>query len=160
MRFKSFLTVLLFFAVTSTTLLDAQSLSINMRDGSKQNFELKSLQKITFSNNNMVLNNSTGAFATYGIASIDKLLVSSTSAGIKNTKSGKGNTTIFFNPSINQINFLNLPEGTSTVSLYRPDGIQILNAQISANNDFLNVSSLAKGIYLLKIKNQVFKFKK
>jgi len=160
MRFKSFLTVLLFLAGRSTTLLNAQSLSINMRDGSKQNYELKSLQKITFSNNNLVLNNSTGAFATFGIATINKLLVSTTSDGIKNTKSGDGNISIFFNPSDNQINILNAPEGTSTVSLYRPDGIQVLNTQISGNNDNVNVGSLAKGIYLLKINNQVFKFKK
>jgi len=160
MRFKSFLTVLLFLVGTSTTLLNAQSLSINMRDGSKQNFELKSLQKITFSDNNLVLNNSTGAFATFGIATINKILVSTTSDGIKNTKSGNGNISIFFNPSDNQITIQNKPEGTLTVSLYRPDGVQVLKTQISNNNDPVNVSSLAKGIYLLKINNQVFKFKK
>ena len=160
MRFKPFLTVLLFLIVTSTTLLNAQSLSINLRDGSKQNYELKSLQKITFSNNNLVLNNSTGAFATFGIATINNLLVSTTSDGIKNTKSGNGNTSILFNPSDNQITILNKPEGTLTVSLYRPDGVLVLKTQISNNNDLVNVSSLAKGIYLLKINNQVFKFKK
>jgi len=160
MKFKSFLTLLLFLAGTSTTLLNSQSLSVNLLDGSKQNFELKSLKKITFSDNNMVLNNTSGAFATFGIATINKLLVSTTSDGIKNTNSGNGNTSIFFNSANNQIQILNAPEGTFTVSLYRPDGIQVLNTKISNYNEPVNVSSLAKGIYLLKINNQVFKFKK
>lgn len=159
MKCKFFLTALLLFAGMSTSLIKAQSMTINLLDGTKQDIALMSLQKISFSNNNLVLNYTNGNTAPFTISTIKKIVVN-TSTGIEKNKTEKTKITVFFNASDNQIEITNIPEGSSKVAIYRTDGVLVLNSEISSSNNNVNASGLSKGIYLLKINNQVFKFKK
>lgn len=160
MKSKIFLTTLLLLAGISPSLVKAQRMTINLKDGNKQEINLTTLQKISFSSNNMVLNYTNAAFTSLAINDIRKITMISGPADVKNTLADKSKMSIFFNAAENQITIKNAPEKSAKAYVYRMDGVLLLYSEVSSSNNLLNISSLANGLYLLKINNQVFKFKK
>jgi len=65
---------------------------------------------------------------------------------------------VYPNPVNEIINIQNAPEGTSTVKIYRMEGVMVLSEQVSKGNLSIDVSSLTKGFYLLTLNGQAFKF--
>jgi len=160
MKSKIFLTTLLLLAGMSTTLVKAQSMTINLKNGNKQEINLTTLQKISFSSNNLVLNYANAAFTSVAITDIRKITMVGGAAAVKNPQADESKISVFFNASDNQLTIKNTPEKTSKAYVYRIDGVLVLNTEVSSSNNVVNASSLANGLYLLKINNQVFKFKK
>ena len=136
--------------------LEAQNMVLRLQGGTDQTILLSSLQKITFSNNNLVLNYASGNTQSYSFSSLEKLFFSPYTA-IKNTVSPKAD--IFFNPSDNQIHFRNLAEGSYLVAVYRIDGVAVVSTVIT-NNESIDMSGFPTSIYLVRINNQILKFKK
>jgi len=136
--------------------IQAQNMVLRLQGGTDQTIPLSNLQKITFSNSNLVLNYVSGATQSYGFSSLEKLYFSPYTA-LKKTSSPKSD--IIFNSSDNQIHFRNLAEGNYPVAIYRMDGITVLSTTIS-NNESIDMSGFPASIYLVRINNQVLKFKK
>lgn len=136
--------------------LQAQNMVIRLQSGADQTISLSNLQKITFSNSNLVLNYVSGETQSYGFSSLEKVYFSPYTA-IKNASSPKSD--IFFNPSDNQVHFRNLAEGANPVAVYRMDGVAVISTTIS-NNESIDMSGFPSSIYLIRINNQVLKFKK
>lgn len=136
--------------------LEAQNMVLRLQGGTDQTILLSSLQKITFSNSNLVLNYVSGSTQSYGFSTLEKLFFSPLTS-IKNTVVSKAN--IFFNPSDNQIYFRNLAEGSYLVTVYRIDGVAVVSTTIT-NNESVDMSGFPASIYLIRIKNQILKFKK
>lgn len=143
-------------ALGIATSIQAQNMVLRLQGGTDQTIPLSNLQKITFSNSNLVLNYVSGATQSYGFSSLEKLYFSPYTA-IKKTISPKSD--ILFNPSDNQIHFRNLAEGTYPVVVYRMDGVTVISTTIS-NNESIDMSRFPASIYLVRINNQVLKFKK
>jgi len=160
MKSKIFLTTLLLLAGMSTSLVNAQRMTINLKDGNKQEFSLTTLQKISFSSNNLVLNYANTTFTSIAITDIRKITMVTGAAAVKSPQADESKISVFFNTSDDQINIKNAPEKTAKAYVYRMDGVLVLNTEVSSSNNLVNASSLANGLYLLKINNQVFKFKK
>jgi len=93
---------------------------LRLQGGTDQTILLSSLQKITFSNSNLVLNYTSGSTQSYSFSNLEKLFFSPYTA-VKNTVNSKAD--IFFNPSI-------------------------------------DMSGFPASIYLIRINNQILKFKK
>ncbi len=136
--------------------LSAQNMILRLQGGTDQTILLSNLQKITFSNNNLVLNYVSGDTQSFGFSSLEKLFFSPLTS-IKNTIQPKAD--IFFNAADNQIHFRNLPEGSFLVNVYRTDGMAVVSKTIT-NNESVDMSAFPSSIYLVRINNQVSKFKK
>lgn len=160
MKIKIFPITLLLLAGMSTTLVKAQSMTINLKDGNKQEINLTTLQKISFSSNNLVLNYTNTTFSSVAISDIRKITMIGGTAGVNDTQADKSKMSVFFNATDNQVTISNAPEKASNATIYRIDGVLVLKTEVSSSNNVVNASSLEKGIYLLKVNNQVFKFKK
>lgn len=68
--------------------------------------------------------------------------------------------TVYPNPASDYISIKNSVEGLMNVRIYSLDGAVLLTAQIFSSSQQINVSSLSKGFYLLKVNNQALKFMK
>ena len=136
--------------------LQAQNMVLRLQGGSDQTIPLSNLQKITFVNNNLVLNYVTGGTQSYGFSTLEKMFFSPYTY-IKYTAAPK--VDILYNSSDNQVHFRNLTEGNYPVSILRYDGVTILKTTIN-NNESIDMSGFPASIYLIRINNQILKFKK
>jgi hypothetical protein len=160
MQPKCTLLMFLLFTVMGITVLQGQSLLIKTKDGTVTTKSLSTLKMVTFSNNNLLMNYLSEPTEIYNLSTISKLYFKSALTGIENGELNIESTilSIYPNPVNNVIYIQNAPGGISTVFIYRMDGVMVLQSQVSEENKCIQVGILAKGIYLLKINNQVVKF--
>jgi len=136
--------------------LRAQNMVLRLQGGAEQTIVLSNLQKITFSGSNLVLNYVSGSTQSYGLTNLEKMYFGP-STSIKNTIQPTAD--IFFNPTDNQIHFRNLAEGPQQVAVYRMDGLAVVNRTVT-NNETIDMSGFPASIYLIRVNNQILKFKK
>lgn len=148
--------VLLSALCLSATPLRAQNMVLRLQGGTEHAVLLSNLQKITFSGNNLVLNYVTGSTESYGFSSLEKLFFSQGTI-VKESVFPKAD--IYFNATDNQIHFRNLPDRLNRVSVYRMDGMSVINTTVSDGGS-IDMSRFPAGIYLIRANNQVQKFKK
>ncbi len=139
--------------------LNAQDkvMNILLSEGSKV-VPLKTLSKITFSESDMVLNLSGGSTENVPIKNVSRFTFA-TSSGINNLnvfpKVG-----LYFDSETNQIMLENMPEKGACIEIYSITGNRVKTIQANQSTQVIDVSSLYKGIYILKLNNQVLKFTK
>jgi hypothetical protein len=90
------------------------------------------------------------------VSSLEKLYFSSTSS-VKETVVQQAD--IFYNASDDQLYFKDLPDGLSTVSIYRLDGRKIIQTQVS-NEGSVDMSPFQHGLYLIRVNDKASKFVK
>lgn len=156
MKHKNAFLLLLAAILMLSPALTAQNMILKLQGGTDQTIALNTLQKITFSNNNLVLNYVSGTTQSYGFSSLEKMYFSPLTSIKKNTIA---KSDILFNPSDNQIHFRNLAEGSYLVNVYRTDGRAVVSKTIT-NNESIDMSGFPASIYLVRVNNQILKFKK
>lgn len=115
-------------------------------------------RKITFSETGMTLFEKNGNTESFALSSVTKILFSSTTDlnnSVINDKIG-----IYPNPVSDIVHFKNLPAGKHKVELYRPDGIIVLKDILEEGRDYISISILNEGFYILKIDNNAVKIRK
>jgi hypothetical protein len=138
---------------------DAQSfLNINCTDGSEKKINLETIGKITFSGTNMILNYLGGNSEPMDMTII-KNIVFNKPTSISETTSNSF-FSIYPNPVSNYLCFKNVPSGDLNISVYSLSGTVVLKLQVSSSLGQIDVSGLAKGFYLLKVNDRIFKFSK
>lgn len=156
MKHKNAFLLLLAATLMLSPALMAQNMILKLQGGADQTIALNTVQKITFSNNNLVLNYVSGSTQSYGFSSLEKMYFSPLTSLKKNVQS---KADILFNPSDNQVYFRNLPEGSYLVNVYRTDGRAVVSKTIT-NNETIDMSGFPASIYLIRVNNQILKFKK
>jgi len=136
--------------------LSAQNMVLRLQGGTEQTIVLSNLQKITFSGSNLVLNYVSGSTQSYGLSNLEQMYFGP-STSVKHTVQPSAD--IFFNSNDNQIHFRNLAEGAQRVAVYRMDGLAVVNRTVT-NNETIDMSGFPASIYLIRINNQILKFKK
>lgn len=160
---KNFLQLTLFLLLSIGSMFNAvkgqNSMIIRFNDGSTQSFILTDLRKVSFSGSNMLFLKTN--------TSLDSCLISNVgviSFGIKtriNETTGSNNLMLFPNPADKFICLKNIPEGELlNVSIFSLDGIRIIGTKLRSNSSSIDVSSLGKGLYLLKANGYTLKFLK
>jgi hypothetical protein len=157
MKHKQVFLIILATALCLAPALQAQNMILRFQGGTDQTILLSNLQKITFSNNNLVLNYVSGTTQSYGFSSLEKLFFSPYTD--INTTSTISKSDILYNSIDKQIHFRNLAEGKFPVTVYRMDGKTVLKTTIT-NNESIDMSEFPASIYLIRINNQILKFKK
>jgi hypothetical protein len=158
-------TKLLFFLLLLSTgfLLNevkAQSLVITAKDGTETNRNLTALRSVSFVNNGVLLKSTNGNSESFSVANIKKISFKSGTTASELIASDQKNVqiTLFPNPVDRELHLQNLPAGNSEVSVYRIDGTILIKKQVTSDENLLEGVSLNKGVYILRVKNQTFKF--
>jgi hypothetical protein len=160
MRPKIVVLLITLISIVDTSQAEQQkSLAVRLQDGTEVNTATNSLQKITFSDNNMVLNKIDGTTTSFPVSTIKKLYFST--VNINSISSPENNSVyIYPNPASDFIYIKNITEVGANISIYGIDGTIALKTTIISDNQQVDVSDLANGIYLLKVNSQAFKFTK
>ena len=160
MKYRYFLTVILFFLGSGTAVLYGQNLVIRTQSGSEIVKQLANVHSVTFSNNNLVLNFSGGVLETYSVLSISKLYFKAVATGTESlaTAISSGKLLVYPNPAGNVLHLQNPPDKDFIFQIYRIDGTLALQGQLQQGSRSINILTLNNGLYLLKINNMNTKF--
>jgi|WetSurMetagenome_2_1015567.scaffolds.fasta_scaffold199936_2 hypothetical protein len=158
MKQRLFLTI--FLLIAGVSFVEAQSMAIRMKDGTGQTIGLSSLEKVTFSNTNLLINQISGATESYSLSKIRKIYFESVPTGVDDETLNRSSQKLSFfpNPVESIIYFRNIPNENSILKIYRMDGSMVLQPQISTDNNSLDVSDLDRGFYIIVVNNQASKF--
>ncbi len=154
-------TLLIFIWFATLLAVQSQSLYIKAKDGSVTTKTLSTLERFTFSNNNLLINYLSGPVETYSLSNISKLSFKSAVTGVDELSlSGTITMKVYPNPVSDVIYIQNAPETDYQLSIYRMTGSLILNTQMSSGDKSIDVSFLQTGLYLLNVNGRTFKFVK
>lgn len=144
---------LLFISLMSSNLL-AQSIVINKTNSDSQEKYLSSLQKIRFCDGVMVLKFADNSVEAMPVSEISKILFTNISSSISKLEMNSA-VKVFPNPTRDILKINGLEEETE-FSIYNLNGSRLLIGKINPG-ETINVSSLLKGLYVLRIKSLTFK---
>jgi hypothetical protein len=156
--------ILILLGVTGTFHTHAQSMVIETKSGTDTVSIVDTLEKFSFSNENLLVDLVGGSIKTYSLTEVQKIFFISdgstpVTTGVQETVSGTGqNISVYPNPAENILYLQNLPDGVSAVIIYNMEGIPVLSMQVSGDNKSIGISNLTKGLYLIRINNQALKF--
>lgn len=114
----------------------------------ENSFSLNEIKKITFDTANMIITMTNGSTTQLPLASLNKMFFSETGiTGIAAQKQGSSQVKL-----IDGVIHVNAPAG-SVITLFNMGG-QAVRTMTSATDDTqINVSSLTKGVYIVKVGN-------
>ena len=151
-----FLALLLGFMITQSY---AQTYSLNIVkwSGTGTSIELSSIDKITFTDNDLVMKYNTGNSESTDMLLIRKITFTNNPSGTEDII-GKGNTISISLISPNTLRLNNLLEGEHKVEIYSTTGSLVQNSILNSYSPILYTNQLNKGIYILMVNNQTIKF--
>jgi len=161
MRRKLYLSFFLFFfwGVGVWQVKSQTTMTLNFQDGTEKNSSLNAVSKITFSESNLFMAYVNGSNDSFMLNSIRKITFGTLSA-TTNILADEQKMSIYPNPASDFIALKNVPEGALNAVVYRMDGAQIINVQLSFSSDKIDVSGLSQGLYIIKVNNKALKFTK
>jgi len=160
MRLKiSLLTIFLYLLAVGITEVHAQTnLTVKFKDGTQKISSINSVGKLTVSDQNLVIKLTDGTASTYLLTAIQKIIFDN-STEVNNIANQK-ELLLYPNPATDFILLKNAVEGQSNITIYSMDGALLASTNIYDPNQQIDISSLPKGLYILKVNNQVLKFSK
>jgi hypothetical protein len=153
--------VLLFLmALTMVKESGAQGFYIRTTDLKVKTFDLTTLQSLSFQNNSLLLKKTTGTTEVFNLSTVKELYFSSlyTGSEIIAVIGKDEKMSVYPNPAYSTIRIVNFSQQSGLISVIGMDGHTVLQTQITQDNPGINVSSLAKGLYIIKVNNQAIKF--
>jgi hypothetical protein len=160
MKKKVIYCLLFLMAFSMAVRSQAQGLYIRTNDLKVKTFDLATLQSLSFQNNNLFLKKTTGSTESFNLSTVMELYFSPLYTGSENISAiaKEEKLSVYPNPAQTTIRIMNAPQQTGLISIIGMDGHCILQTQITADYPVINVSGLAKGLYIIKVNNQAIKF--
>jgi hypothetical protein len=158
MQSRLIIAIIIFFLVLASFGLSAQKLVIRMDDGTEYDEPLSALQKLTFSQDELIVNFISGPGDAYPLSDIRKLYFNLAVSTDENTFAPGHGPVVFPNPAGNFITVRGIPADAGFISIYRMDGAPVLVKTVSADCESLDVTGLPSGLYLLKASGYTTKF--
>ena len=151
----SFLALLLGVVVTQSY---AQTYTLNIVkwSGTGTGIELSSIDKITFTDNDLVMKYYAGNSESIDMLSIRKITFTNNPSGTENII-GIGNTISISLISPNTLRLNNLLEGKHKVEIYSTTGNLVQNTVVNSDAPVLIMNQLNKGVYIIRVNNQSLK---
>jgi len=137
---------------------NAQSIIIQNIDGSETTELLSAVENLTFTSTVMKLN-TTSLTSSYTISDVQKIYFDSVPT-VSVPESVIGELLVYPNPVNNQLQVRFNNESTHKLYIYRIDGVLVYQDAIYSDDQAIDVSYLSKGLYLIRIDNQVVRFEK
>jgi hypothetical protein len=148
--------VLSFIPIQST----AQGFYIRTTDQKVKSFDLVSVESLSFQNNNLLLKKIDGVTESFSLSVINTLYFNSlyTAADENPVTIENEKITVYPNPATSYIRINAIWSQSVTVSVIALDGRTRIQTVLTSDNPVLSVNELERGMYLLRIENQVIKF--
>ncbi len=153
------LTLLLLFG-TGFPELKAQSMIIRQTDGNQHAELLNTLQKVTFSVNDLLLSFKSGTTDVYSLSTIQKVYFDTETSTDDLNAPTRNKLSVYPNPVISTLTVLNIPEEATTIFLYRADGELLMQQTVTDDTKTIDISSLQSGLYFLTAAGSSVKFVK
>jgi hypothetical protein len=157
MKQKAFiyLSILLLGIAASSVQAQSYTLNIIRWSGAESSVGVGAIDRITFTENDLVVNYNEGNSESIDMLSIRKMTFSSTT----NAETVGLNDKISVSAvSGNRLILNNLPEGNHPVSIYSVSGILLKNATVHSGSPVIDIHAIGKGVYILSVNNQSLKF--
>lgn len=135
------------------------TMTLRFQDGTEKNTAISTVNKMILSETNLALDYLSGNSDSYTLGLIQKITFS-TLSGTNNILADNLVMSVYPNPATDYILLKNAPEGQLNAEVYRMDGAEVINVQLTSSSDKIDVSGLAKGFYILKVNNKALKFTK
>lgn len=146
--------------VSGASCLQAQSsLIVNLNDGSSSSNLLSSLNKVTFLAGNMTVSKKDASANSYAISTIRNMNFGVYS-GVFELSENQSTLSVYPVPACNFINIKNAPEGQLRVVIFSLEGTILKNCVMSDSSQPVDISSLNRGLYLLRVNDKTIKFTK
>lgn len=134
-----------------------KDLTIEFKDNSKVSSTISEINKITFTGSVINIKSNSGTSTSYAVSTI-KLLSFGTVSGFETTSTA--DIYIYPNPATDYITVEHLPATDVDVYVYSISGVKVLFKQLNNLSNSLDISSLNRGLYILKIEDLSVKFNK
>lgn len=158
MKLKFFYLGLLGLFLTQIAESSAQGLVIKLKDGSTNIETLNAIQKLSFSEMDLIETLSTGTVNSFALSSIQKLYFDMTIAIEENEGIGITELKIFPNPANEIINIQGIPVQAEFVNVYRSDGKLVITEPVTSGKVSINISKLTHGLYFVMVHGLSSKF--
>lgn len=150
----------IFYLALSIHWLQAQNnLVVRFKSGTQSVSLLSTVDRITFSGGSLLLKKTDASTSSLLLSDISRLTFGLYSAVNEITADQTG-LSIYPSPATHYINLLNAPQGEIRIMIFGLDGTTLMNKKLNSGMRQVDISDLAKGLYLLKVNNTTFKFVK
>lgn len=142
---------LVFLFVLSLSGLYAQNMYVRKGNGTQINYALSSIKKITFSAGSLVVSSTAGADASYALKDLRYLNFKDLTLGLNNGKQDPQAIFIYPNPVTDVFNLAAPAQSMSSIAIISMEGRVLIQTKQVDNSTAIDVSKLARGLYLCKI---------
>jgi len=149
---------LFLFMGTTTTVLHAQSLIVRLNDGTEASQLLSTVQKLSFSQDELIVSFFSGSTDLYPLSDVRKLYFDSGTSLGEHPTVRANKLFVYPNPAGEYIHIEGIPDQAEQVFIYSSDGQ--LKKVLSITNDEMSVdiSSLPAGLYLINAHGSLSRF--
>ncbi len=147
-------------ASISPTVQAQQGLIVKSNSGSTTPLSYSNVAKLTFVNEVMTVVSPAGvAGESFVLANTMNFTFGDVTTGLKDLR--LGNTSIKLYPTVTSANLYlkGASEGTQA-TVFSIAGSKVMQIDVQSNIETINVSGLNKGVYLLRVSGETFKFNK
>lgn len=158
---KRIYTVLTIAILSSLAILNLKAqtptLEIQKSDQSVMQLPISNIEKLTFSNDAMTIHYKEGQSGSVALTEIGKMFFG-TISGIKKLQNTSNQILVYPNPATDYIYLKN--KEYNKVQIINTSGVTVMTIQSSLPEMQINISHLPKGIYIIKLDQNVVKFTK
>lgn len=132
--------------------LNAQTMYVRKTNNTQSDYVLANIRKMTFSSGNLVVSQVGGATNSYTLNDLRHINFNNFNLALINQVVPSLGILIYPNPVTDILHFSKLEQNMSSIEIISMEGRVLLQSkQIIKDNATLDVSKLAKGLYLCKI---------
>ncbi len=156
-----YLFAILLAASISLTVQAQQGLIVKSNSGTTSSLSYSNVAKLTFVNEVMTAISPSGALGnSFVLATTQGFTFGNvTPSGLKDPKLGKTDMKLYPTQVIANLYLQGATEGAQA-SVYCITGSKVMQFNVQSNIETIDVTSLKKGIYMLRVNGQTFKFNK
>ena len=152
-----FYLVILLFGFATVSVQAQVSMNILDWSGENRSVRVASIDKITFTEDDLVLNYNNSNAESLDMLSIRKITFRGSPLGIADVIGTEDKIAVSFH-SGNQLLINNLPDGKHHLAVYSIAGILVHRSVVDSGSPAVHVNCIGKGVYIAFINNQAVKF--
>jgi hypothetical protein len=127
----------------------AQGLVIKLKDGSTNIENLNAIQKLSFSETDLLETLNSGTVNSFAVSSIQKLYFDMTISIEDHATSETAGLKFYPNPAQETLNIQDIPNQAEFIFIYRSDGKLVITEPVTSGKVCLNISKLTHGLYFV-----------
>jgi hypothetical protein len=142
----------------SSSEIKAQGMIVKMMDGAENHVTLNTIEKLNFSESDMVVVYKSGSNTNYDLSNIRKLYFDASISVHEINALNNQALLVYPNPAGNSISVKGIPEKAGMISIYQMDGQTVMTEVVTSTEAIIDITRLPGGLYLLNALGRTTKF--